>query len=68
MASRAFLLARVGHRSEAICAQQQMVRCHPRQASNWFNLAYLLAEDGQDIAAEEAFGKAIAIDPRQDRA
>lgn len=68
MASRAHLLADSGQKAQAIVALQVMTHCHPLQASGWFNLAYLLDEEGRFELAESAFAQALVVDPALDRA
>lgn len=69
LASRAHLLARAGRRSEALVDAQALVRAHPqRSAADWFNLAFLLDEDGRPAEAEGAFRRALALDDKLDRA
>lgn len=48
---------------------QALVRQHPeRSAGDWFNLAYLLEHANRLDEAEAAFRKAVATDPKLDRA
>lgn len=69
LATRAHLRAQRGARAEAIADAQALVAAHPsRSAGDWFNLAFLLEADKRDDEAEAAFRRAIAIDPKLDRA
>ncbi|MFZ9298039.1 MAG: tetratricopeptide repeat protein [Hylemonella sp.] len=68
LASRAHVLAQLGRRSEAIAAMEYLTLCHSALASAWFNLGFLLEEDGQHARAESAFRRALDIDPKLDRA
>jgi tetratricopeptide (TPR) repeat protein len=69
LASRAHLRAELGRRSQAIADQQRLVQAHPdRSAADWFNLAYLLDEAERHDEAEPAFRRAVALDPKLDRA
>jgi tetratricopeptide (TPR) repeat protein len=69
LASRAHLRAKRGARAEAIADAQALVAAHPqRSAADWFNLAFLLEEAGRFEEAEPAFRRAVALDPKLDRA
>ena len=69
LASRAHLHAQAGRRDAALADAQALVRMHPqRSAADWFNLAYLLDEDGRPAEAEPAFRRALDLDPKLDRA
>ncbi len=69
LASRAHLNAQAGLLDLAIGDAQQLVERHPaRAAADWFNLAYLLERRGRPVDAEPAFRRALALDPRFDRA
>ncbi len=69
LASRAHLRAAASRRAEAIADAQALVAHHPtRSAADWFNLAFLLEQDRQLEAAEQAFRQAIAMDDKLDRA
>jgi tetratricopeptide (TPR) repeat protein len=69
LASRAHLRAKRGARAEAIADARALVAAHPqRSAADWFNLAFLLEEAGQLDEAEVAFRRAVALDPKLDRA
>lgn len=68
-ASRAHLLAQAGRRDEALADAQALTAAHPkRSAADWFNLAFLLDEGGRHAEAEPAFRRALALDPKLDRA
>ena len=69
LASRSHVRAQAGRRDEAIADQQALVAAHPeRSAADWFNLAFLLEAAGRLAEAEPAFRRAVAIDPKLDRA
>jgi tetratricopeptide (TPR) repeat protein len=69
LASRAHLHAQAGRRVLAIADGQALVAAHPRaSAAHWFNLAFLLEQEGRLDEAEAAFREAVAIDPKLDRA
>lgn len=68
LASRAHLLAQLGGKSEAIAAQQLLTTHYPDLSASWFNLGYMLEENGQHGEAETAFHRALEIEPKMDRA
>lgn len=69
LASRAHLHAQAGRRRAAIADAQALVQAHPtRSAADWFNLGYLLEQDARTEDAIEAFRRAVALDPKLDRA
>jgi tetratricopeptide (TPR) repeat protein len=69
LASRAHLKAQSGQRGEALADAQALVQAHPRRsAADWFNLAFLLDEDGRPEEAEAAFRRALELDEKLDRA
>ena len=69
LASRSHVLAHLGRREAAIADAQSLVKAHPRRsAADWFNLAFLLEEEGLLCDAEQAFRGAVALDPKLDRA
>jgi len=69
LASRSHVRAQLGRRDEAIADLQALVAAQPdRSAAYWFNLAYLLEDAGRYEAAEPAFRRALALDPKLDRA
>ena len=68
LASREHVLAQLDRRDEAIAAMEQLTVAHPGQASAWFNLGFMLEQDKQYAKAEDAFGRALQIDPKLDRA
>ena len=69
LASRSHLHAQAGRRDLAIADARALVDRHPRgSAANWFNLAYLLEQEGQLDEAEAAFRAALELDPKLDRA
>ena len=69
LASRAHQRAVSGRTEAAIADAQALVDAHPeRGAAPWFNFAYLLEQAGRWEQAETAFRRAVAIDPKLDRA
>jgi tetratricopeptide (TPR) repeat protein len=69
LSSRSHVRAQAGRRDEAVADQQALIAAHPdRSAADWFNLAYLLEEAGRFADAEPAFRRALALDPKLDRA
>jgi tetratricopeptide (TPR) repeat protein len=69
LASRSFVRAQLGRREAAIEDARKLLANHPaRAAGDWFNLAYLLDADGQLDEATAAFHRAVALDPKLDRA
>lgn len=69
LASRAHLRAQAGDRPGAIEDSQALVAAHPgRSAADWFNLAFLLDEAQRLEESEAAFRRAVALDPKLDRA
>ena len=69
LSSRSHVRAQAGRRDDAIADQQALVAAHPdRSAADWFNLAYLFEEAGRLDEAEPAFRRALALDPKLDRA
>jgi predicted Zn-dependent protease len=69
LSSRSHVRAQAGRRDEAIADQQALVAARPdRSAADWFNLAYLFEEAGRLAEAEPAFRRALALDPKLDRA
>ncbi|NWG74140.1 MAG: tetratricopeptide repeat protein [Rubrivivax sp.] len=69
LASRSHVLAQLGRRDAAIADARRLTAAHPqRSAGDWFNLAFLLDAAGRNDEAEPAFRRAIALDPKLDRA
>jgi tetratricopeptide (TPR) repeat protein len=69
LASRSHLRAQVGQGALAIADMQALVAAQPeRSAADWFNLAYLLEDAGRFEEAEPKFRRALALDPKLDRA
>lgn len=69
LASRSHVHAQAGRVGPAIADAQALVAAHPQRAgSDWFNLGFLLESDGRLAEAEQAFRRALELDPRLDRA
>jgi len=69
LASRSHVRAQAGRRAQAIADLQALLAAHPeRSAADWFNLAYLFEDGGRFAEAEPAFRRALALDPKLDRA
>jgi tetratricopeptide (TPR) repeat protein len=69
LASRAHLRAEGGRPELAAADAQLLVDRHPdRRAADWFNLGYLRDRLGEHEAAEAAFRRALALEPKLDRA
>jgi predicted Zn-dependent protease len=69
LSSRSHVRAQAGRRDDAIADQQALVAAHPdHSAADWFNLAYLLEDAGRYTDAEPMFRRALALDPKLDRA
>ena len=69
LASRAHLRAQDGRIEEALEDAERLVAAHPaRSAADWFNLAFLRDRADDPAGAETAFQRALALDPRLDRA
>lgn len=69
LASRAHLRAGDGRAEAAIDDLRALVGVAPeRSAGDWFNLAFLLDQQGQPAEAEAAFRRAVALDAKLDRA
>ncbi len=69
LASRAHLRMQRSDVAGAILDGQALVAHHPeRSAADWFNLAYMLEHANRLDEAETAFRKAVALDPKLDRA
>jgi tetratricopeptide (TPR) repeat protein len=69
LASRAHLRAQLGRVEAAVEDARRLVEAHPqRSAGDWFNLAFLLEQQGRLDEAEAAFRRALALDERLDRA
>lgn len=67
--SRAHVRAQAGRRVEALADAQALVDAHPtRSAGDWFNLAFLLEAEDRLDDAEQAFRRAIEMNPKLDRA
>jgi tetratricopeptide (TPR) repeat protein len=68
LASRAHLHAQRGSFDEAIESLYLLTQACPQESSGWFNLGYALQQLGHQGQAGVAFRRALAIDPRMDRA
>jgi len=69
LASRAHIRAEAGRAEQAVADAQRLVDAHPdRRAPDWFNLGFLRDQLGEHDAAEAAFRRAVALDPKLDRA
>jgi tetratricopeptide (TPR) repeat protein len=69
LASRSHVRAQLGRRDEAIADLQRLLAAQPdRSSAYWFNLAFLFEEAGRYAEAEPAFRRALALDPKADRA
>jgi tetratricopeptide (TPR) repeat protein len=69
LASRSHLQAQLQRHAAAIEDAERLVQLHPDySAAHWFNLGYLLDAQGRVEDAEPAFRKALALDPKLDRA
>ena len=69
LASRAHLRAQAGRTELALADAERLVAAHPdRGAADWFNLAFLRDKQGLTEPAEAAFRRALALDPKLDRA
>jgi tetratricopeptide (TPR) repeat protein len=69
LASRAHVRAQAGRRVQAVDDLHRLVVRHPqRSAADWFNLGYLLEEEGRLDEAASALRRALELDERLDRA
>ena len=69
LASRSHLRAQDGRLSLALADAERLVASHPdRSAADWFNLGFLRDAAGELATAETAFRRALALDPKLDRA
>lgn len=69
LASRAHLRAQRAAHAEAVEDTTALVTAHPeRSAADWFNHAFLLEQADRLEDAEQAFRRAVAMDPKLDRA
>lgn len=68
MASKAQLHVQAGERAQAMQLFNALVHDHPTQAAHWFNLGFMLEEDGDYAQAEAAFRRATELSPQLDRA
>jgi tetratricopeptide (TPR) repeat protein len=68
LASQAHIHAQQGSFNEAVECLLLFTQTYPQEAAGWFNLGYALQQLGQQGDAGVAFRRALAIDPRMDRA
>ena len=69
LVNRAHAHAQAGNKRQAIDDLRALVAAHPdRSAADWFNLAFLQEGEGDISAAEANFRRALAMDPKLDRA
>lgn len=68
LASHASLRAQTGAVNAAISDLRKLVDAHPTDASGWFNLGFLLEQQGELADAQLAFTRAVDLDPKLDRA
>ncbi|MBE7418921.1 MAG: tetratricopeptide repeat protein [Ideonella sp.] len=69
LASRTHVLAQDGRHEEALVDARALAAAHPqRSAGDWFNLAFLLEATQRFDEAEQAFRRAVELDPKLDRA
>jgi Flp pilus assembly protein TadD len=68
LASRGHLKAHLGDRPGAIADFRAVTTASPDRAEAWFNLGFLLEQEGAIDEAEAVFRRAIALDERLDKA
>jgi tetratricopeptide (TPR) repeat protein len=69
LASRAHLRGERGALDEALQDASALVSAHPASsAAHWFNYGYLLEQAKRTADAEQAFRRAVDLDPKLDRA
>lgn len=69
LSSRSHIRAQAQRTEEALRDAQALVAAHPqRSAGDWFNCAFLLEACHRLTEAEAAFRRALALDPKLDRA
>jgi tetratricopeptide (TPR) repeat protein len=69
LASRAHLRGERGALDEALADAGALVAAHPAaSAAHWFNHGYLLEQAKRNADAEQAFRRAVELDPKLDRA
>jgi tetratricopeptide (TPR) repeat protein len=68
LASRAHLRAQAGWLEGARADYERLLDSHPDDAQSWFNLGYVLDQQGRWSEALEAFRRATVLAPALDRA
>jgi tetratricopeptide (TPR) repeat protein len=69
LASRAHVRGERGALDEALADAGALVAAHPTaSAAHWFNYGYLLEQAKRHADAEQAFRRAVELDPKLDRA
>jgi tetratricopeptide (TPR) repeat protein len=68
LATEAHVLAGLNQQREALPLQLRVVELTPQDAGAWFNLGFLAEAIGDLEQAEQAFGRALALNARLDRA
>jgi tetratricopeptide (TPR) repeat protein len=68
LATLAHLLAAEGRSAEALALQARLTALAPQSAAAWFNLGYLHERLEQVREAEDAFRRALEVNPRLDLA
>lgn len=68
LSTLAHLHAEKGRASEAIALLERSVELNPQLAATWFNLGFLRQGNEAHEQAIDAFDRAIALDPKLDRA
>jgi tetratricopeptide (TPR) repeat protein len=69
LASRAHLRAQRNDFAAALIDSTRLVERHPaRSAADWFNHGFMLEHRGDMTGADAAFRRAVALDPKLDRA
>jgi tetratricopeptide (TPR) repeat protein len=69
LASQAHVLAQQGRNADALQVQEHLMAAGESVlAADWFNYGYLLEQAGQSERAEQAWRRALELDPKMDRA